>query len=160
MKILLATDHAGFAHKEVLRDFLLAKGYEVQDMSPEYIEGDDYPDQIAPAAQVVSDDPENTKAIIFGGSGQGEAMVANRYTNVRAMAFYGGRLPVSEIEEEGEKTEDQYDIVRLSRLHNNANVLSIGVRFVTVAEMKEVVTIWLETEFETGERHLRRINKF
>ncbi len=91
----------------------------------------------------MSDDPENSKAIILGASGQGEAIVVNRFPNVRAAVFYGGAL----------------DIVTLSREHNDANVLSLGARFVTVDEAKEATKLWLETEFSGDERHVRRIGQ-
>jgi ribose 5-phosphate isomerase B len=144
MKIHLATDHAGFEHKEILKNFLLEKDYEVVDHGAyELSREDDYPDFIAPAAKAVSEDTES-KAIIFGGSGQGEAMVANRYKGVRCAVYYGG----------------EKEIVTLSRKHNDANMLSIGAHFVDKQEMIDVVELWLNTDFSQEERHVRRINKF
>lgn len=142
MKIFLASDHAGFALKEVIKDYLLSLSYEVEDMGA-YSEdsSDDYPEIIARAAQKVSENPETDKAVIFGGSGQGEAIVANKFPHVRASVFYGGAL----------------DIITLSREHNDANILSLGARFVTEHEAKEVVKVWLETDFSNDERHARRI---
>ena len=142
MRIHLASDHAGFEMKNLLRDSLEHLGYEVIDHGPyEYDPEDDYPDFIKRAAEEISANPDE-RAVIFGGSGQGEAMVANRYENVRATVYYC------------------YDpeIIRLSRAHNNANVLSIGARFVTPEEMLESVLFWLEIPFEGG-RHERRIEK-
>ena len=146
MKILhLATDHAGFTHKEKVKSFLLENGYTVIDHGAEVLtEGDDYPDFIRKAAHAVSENPEQ-KAIIFGGSGQGEAIVANRFTGVRAAVCYGG--------------EKAKEIVMLSREHNDANVLSIGARFVDEDELLELVELWLNTPFSNSEHHARRITK-
>lgn len=143
MKIFLATDHAGFQHKEELKKHLMAKGFELKDFGTNSEEPCDYPDFIALAAKAVSKDPDNSRGIIFGGSGQGEAMVANRFKNVRATVYYGCAP----------------DIISLSREHNGANVLSIGARFVSVEEMKIVVDHWLSLPAPTEERHLRRIKK-
>lgn len=143
--IHLATDHAGFAHKEKVKAFLLEKGYTVVDHGAEVlIEGDDYPDFIRKAARAVSENPDQ-KAIIFGGSGQGEAIVANRFSHVRTAVCYGG--------------ETAKEIVTLSREHNDANVLSIGARFVDENELLELVELWLSTSFSNDERHIRRIAK-
>jgi ribose 5-phosphate isomerase B len=143
MKIALATDHAGFLHKEALKNHLQALGYEVTDFGTQSEESCDYPDYIFPASRAVAADPEGTRGIIFGGSGQGEAMTANRVKGVRATVYYGGNP----------------EIIELSRTHNNANVLSIGARFVSTDEMKEVVERWLKLEFPPEERHIRRIEK-
>lgn len=142
--IYLASDHAGFELKEKLQAFLNGLGFEVEDLGNiKHDEGDDYPDFIFPAAMKVAEDPENNKAIILGGSGQGEAMAANRIKGVRAAVFYGGPI----------------DIIKLSREHNDANILSLGARFIFEDEAKEVVRMWLETSFSDGERHKRRIEK-
>ncbi len=143
MIIHLATDHAGFEMKEFLKEALIELNYTVVDHGAyEYISDDDYPDYIKLAAAEVAQDPENSRAIVFGGSGQGEAMVANRFPGVRATTYY------------------HFDpkIIKLSREHNNANILSIGARFLTNEEMIESVLFWLEIEFAGG-RHLRRIEK-
>lgn len=143
MKLHFASDHAGFSLKEMLRDFLEDRGYEIVDHgSYEYDPDDDYPDFIAKAADKVSNNPKD-RAIICGGSGQGEAIVANRFQNVRAAVFYGGN---------GE-------VAVLSREHNNANVLSLGARFVTQEEAKRIVNIWLSEPFSNDERHVRRLAK-
>lgn len=142
--IYLATDHAGYRMKEKIKEWLAEWGYEFEDMgAEEYNESDDYPDFIYPAAKVVAHDPENSKAIILGGSGQGEAMVANRYRGVRATVYYGG----------------DKEIIKLSREHNDANVLSLGARFLSEEEAKTAIKLWLETPFSNEERHKRRIKK-
>lgn len=142
--IYLATDHAGFEHKEAVKAVLTAADHEVRDCGAHHEDAqDDYPDFIAPAAAAVAAAPTQTRAIIFGGSGQGEAMVANAYPHVRATVYYGGAL----------------EIITLSREHNDANVLSIGARFVTIEETLAVVEQWLATDFSADERHVRRLKK-
>lgn len=140
--IYLATDHAGFELKEKVKEFLKAEGYEVEDCGAfELDPNDDYPDFISKAAEAISKDPQS-KAIIFGGSGQGEAIVANKFPNVRAVVFYGNA-----------------DMISLTREHNDANILSLGARFLTEDEAIEAVKLWLETPFTEEERHTRRIEK-
>ncbi len=144
MKIHLATDHTGVAHKEALKAFLVGEGIEVVDHGAMIVdEGDDYPDYMLPCAQAVALD-QDSMGIIFGGSGQGEAMCANRVSGVRCAVFYGGTT----------------DILTLSREHNAANMLSIGARFVGVEEMIECVSLWLAIPFSNEKRHIRRISKF
>ena len=139
--IVLATDHAGFKLKEHVKRFLTKKGYDIKDFGAlEYDGLDDYPDFILPAAKYISE--HKLIGIIFGGSGQGEAMAANRIKGIRAAVFYNG----------------PNEIVELSRLHNNANILSIGARFVSSQEVEKVIELWLSTDFEEG-RHEKRINK-
>ena len=139
--IVLATDHAGFELKEHVKKFLITKGYDIKDFGAlEYDGLDDYPDFILPAAKYISE--HKLIGIIFGGSGQGEAMAANRINGIRAAVFYNG----------------PDEIVELSRLHNNANILSIGARFVSNQEAEKVIELWLSTDFEEG-RHEKRINK-
>lgn len=142
MKIHLATDHAGLELKEKVKLYLSDLNYEVIDHGAyEYDALDDYPDFIFPCANAVSNDPES-KGIILGGSGQGEAMAANRVKGVRAAVFYNG----------------PDEIIKLSRQHNNANILSLGARFMSEEEMYKVIEEWLATDFESG-RHQRRIEK-
>lgn len=139
--IVLATDHAGLKLKEHVKKFLIEKGYDIKDFGAlEYDGLDDYPDFILPAAKYISE--HKLIGIIFGGSGQGEAMAANRIKGIRAAVFYNG----------------PDEIVELSRLHNNANILSIGARFVNNQEVEKVIELWLSTDFEEG-RHEKRINK-
>jgi len=145
MKIYFATDHAGFDLKESLVAFVRDElEYEVEDLGAHELDPkDDFPDFVSLAARKVSESPEKTRAIIFGGSGQGEAIVANRFPNVRATVWYGG-------------TDE---ILRLSRQHNDANILSIGARFVDEETAREGVRKWLATKFTGDERHVRRIEK-
>ena len=144
MKIIIGTDHGGFELKEKVEQFLIDEGHEVVDKGAfGYDELDDYPDFVIPVAEAVSDNPAGVRGIILGGSGQGEAMAANRFRNVRAVAYYGG----------------SEEIIRLSRLHNNANILSLGARFLTEDEAIRALKLWLESDFSGGEKYLRRINK-
>lgn len=143
MKIALAADHAGFELKESLKEFLEADGHEVIDFGAETEDpGDDYPDFVVPAAQAVAAGDVD-KGIIIGGSGQAEAMAANRIKGVRAAVFYGG----------------DEEILPLSREHNDANILSLGARFIDEDLAKEMAMLWLATEFSGDERHVRRIAK-
>lgn len=151
MRIVFACDHAGFELKEHLIGVVSRLGYEVEDLgAKEYTEGDDYPDYVALAGRAVSNDPLQTKAIVLGGSGQGEAIVANRFTYVRAVVYIG---------EPKEPREGSLDILRLTREHNDSNVLSLGARFLTHEQAEKAVTKWLGTDFEGEERHVRRNKK-
>ena len=142
MNIHLATDHAGLELKNAIKDYLIGKGHEVTDHGAhEYDAQDDYPDFIFPCARAVAADPER-RGIILGGSGQGEAMAANRIKGVRAAVYYGS----------------EREIARLSREHNNANVLSLGARFISEQEIYDIIETWLDEPFEGG-RHQRRIDK-
>lgn len=144
MKIFLGADHAGFELKNELKKYLEEFGYEVKDFGNDvYDEQDDYPDFILPVAEAVAKDPKNSRGIVFGGSGQGEAIVANRIAGVRAAVIY----------------DYNENIITLSRQHNDANVLSFGARFIDLSEVKSAVRIWLETPFSGEERHKRRIEK-
>ena len=160
MQLYLASDHAGFELKEKVKTFLNEKGFDVTDCgAAEFNKDDDYPDFISKAAEAVSKDPENSKALIFGGSGQAEAMVANKYDRVRCALFYAAIVPFGAADVTGGKSEDPLEMIRLTREHNNANVLSIGARFVDEDMVKKAVTQWLETTFKNEERHVRRIEK-
>ena len=144
MTIYLATDHAGYQLKEKVKQFLKEGGHYAEDLGAfTYKESDDYPDWIKPAAERISKSPSD-RAIVFGGSGQGEAMVANRYKNVRAAVLY----------------KFDKDIVTLSREHNDSNVLSIGAKFISDKDAFRAVKLWLATPFSEEERHKRRIAKF
>lgn len=143
MRIYIGTDHAGFELKERLVVFLKELGHIVEDFGAHaYEREDDYPDFIRKVAEMVVQDP-GARGFVLGGSGQGEAMCANRVSGARAAVYYGGAV----------------DIVVLSREHNDANILSLGARFIDDEEAKEVVRVWLETPFSGDERHLRRIQK-
>ena len=160
MKILIAADHAGFALKNALAEHLRTLRYEVEDMGAHTLEpGDDYPDYITPLAKRVADET-GTFGIVIGGSGQGEAMCANRVPNVRAAVFYGPARVTEALEIEGGRSQDGFDLVRLARRHNNANVLSLGARFISGEEAEEAVHIFLDTPFSDSPRHSRRLAKF
>lgn len=142
--IHLAADHAGLHLKELIKSWLKEWGYSYEDHGAfESNETDDYPDFVMPAAQAVSKVPLERAGIIIGGSGQGEAMAANRFPNVRAAVYYGGNL----------------DIIHFSREHNDSNILSLGARFISENEAYEAIKLWLETQFTKEERHARRIRK-
>ena len=143
--IYLATDHRGFELKEKLKKYITEElGFEVKDFGAfEYNKNDDYPDFVRLAAEAISKDPKESRGIVLGGSGQGEAIVANRYPHVRAVVYYGG----------------PEEIITLSREHNDANMLSIGASFVTETEIFDAVNVWLHTNFSNDERHIRRIGK-
>lgn len=150
MTIHIGADHAGYNLKEILKPFVQSLGYEVVDHGAfEENLKDDYPDFIEPVAQAVSESEASRdlsracRGIVLGGSGQGEAMGTNRFAGVRALEYYGGNL----------------DIVKTGREHNDANVLSLGARFVDDAEAMQAVKIFLETEFSGDVRHERRIEK-
>ncbi len=158
MKIALTTDHAGFEQLNKLKSFLADKGHECVDFGPKQLDPeDDYPDLIFPAAKAVASG-DCQIGIIMGGSGQGEAMAANRLKGVRCAVYYGPAEAYSAINIEDQPTTDNFEILRLSRRHNNANVLSLAARFLSSEEIEQAVTIWLETAFEGG-RHDRRVQK-
>ncbi len=169
MKIYIGTDHTGFELKEKLKPFLVSLGHEVEDKGAfTFDPNDDYPDFIRLVAESVGQAHFgetlpykvmlDTAGIILGGSGHGEAMVANRIPGARTAEFYGPRLPVEAVDVSGRKSEDPFEIVRLSRKHNNANILSIGFRFASEDDIKKAIEIWLSTPFEGG-RHERRVQK-
>jgi ribose 5-phosphate isomerase B len=142
MKIYLATDHAGFKLKEEIKKYLLEQGHDVTDCGAFSIDPtDDYPFFIAKAAEEVSRNAENSRGIIFGKSGAGEEIVANKFNNVRAV--------------EGFSVEN----VSLARVDNDANVLSLGSAFKDFEKAKELVEIFLKTPFSNDPRHLRRIRE-
>jgi len=149
MKVVFAADHAGFELKEVLKPFVHELGYEVVDIGAhELIPEDDYPRYCAPAARLVGENPREARGIVIGGSGQGEAMVANRVRGVRAAVYYGIC--------DGARDKG-LDVVSLVREHNDANILSLGARFLSVDEARNAVACWLATPFSNDERHVRRI---
>lgn len=159
MKIAITTDHAGFEALKELKLHLESLGHECIDFGPtEFDAEDDYPDFMFPAAQAVADGTCE-RGIIMGGSGQGEAIAANRIKGVRAALFYGSVVAKTAIDADGTMSEDPYEIVKLSRQHNNANVLSLSARFLSMDEMKQASEIWLDTPFSEAERHTRRIEK-
>ena len=141
MKIHLATDHAGLELKNAIKTYLQKKYIIVDHGAYEYDALDDYPDFIFPCALAVSRDI-SSRGIILGGSGQGEAMAANRIKGVRAAVFYNGPI----------------EIIKLSREHNDANILSLGARFMSKSEIIKVIELWLSEPFAGG-RHTRRVKK-
>ena len=139
MKIAIASDHAGFALKQDLKAFLVDAGHEVEDHGTHSEEPTDYPAFCAAAARAVVSG-EADRAIVLGGSGQGEQIAANKVRGARAALCH-----------------DLF-LARLSREHNDANVLAMGGRIVAAAYAREIVTVWLATPFEAG-RHVPRIEQ-
>lgn len=138
--ILIGADHAGYELKNTIEKYLIEKGYDVEDFGADTLDPlDDFTKILSPLAYKISQNPE-LKGIVFGGSGQGEAQVCNRYKGVRAAVYYGGNI----------------DIVKLSREHNDANVLSIGARFVNDIDTKAAIDLWLLTAFSGDEKYARR----
>jgi ribose 5-phosphate isomerase B len=137
MKISLGTDHAGFRYKEKIKGLLASLGHEVKDFGTWSEEPVDYPQFIRPAAEAVARG-ECDRGIVFGGSGNGEAMAANKVRGVRCALCWNE------------------ESARLSRQHNDANVLSLGQRLIAEELALEIVRIWLATPFEGG-RHAKRI---
>ncbi len=143
MRIYIGSDHAGFEMKRNLTEFLLEQKFEVIDSGPkEYNHDDDYPDYISLVARSVSEDRESM-GIVLGWSGQGEAVVANRFRHIRCAVFYGGPKHV----------------LTLARDHNDSNMLSLASHFLTTQEAREAVLLWLKTPFSGDPRHVRRIKK-
>lgn len=150
-KVLIASDHAGFDLKEKLKPFIASLGYEIEDLGASWLSpDDDYPDYVIPLAKKISENSE-LKGIVLGGSGQGEAMAANRFKGVRAVVFNGQYEP-----KDGRPIPRE---IHLSRDHNDANVLSLGARFLNQEEAEVAVREWLQTPFSGDERHVRRIKK-
>lgn len=137
MKIAVASDHAGFHYKEELKGFLVAEGHVVRDFGTDSTESCDYPAFIMPAARAVAAG-ECDRGIVLGGSGNGEAMAANRIRGVRCALCWDAKT------------------ARLARQHNDANMISLGERLITLEVAFEIVAVWLRTEFEGG-RHVRRL---
>jgi len=174
--ILIASDHAGFELKQELIPFLRDMNYEVKDFGTnEFNAEDDYPDFIAPLAREVSESGGIKQGIIIGGSGQGEAIVANRFKNVRAIVFNGQYRPdeikstsradsqLDGVQNFGVKIPNQIRHVPLevktAREHNDANIISLGARFISEDEAKEAVKTFLTIPFSGDERHVRRLKK-
>ena len=139
MKISLGSDHAGFEYKQAIAEMLRTQGHEVIDCGTHSADSTDYPLWCIPAAEKVANG-EADKGIVFGGSGNGEAIAANKVKGVRCAIAWSD------------------DTARLGSEHNNANVLSIGERMVSLETAKHLVDIWLSTPFEGG-RHLKRIEE-
>lgn len=154
MKILIGADHAGFELKNQLLTFLKERGFNVEDFgAKKYDENDNFTEILTPLAFEIArlltpersnrgqaENPEKIKGIVIGRSGQGEAMVCNRFPGVRAIVYDGGNL----------------EVVRLGREHNDANVLSLGAQFVPLDEAKQAVELWLTTPFSTDSKYAKR----
>tara|TARA_B100000745_G_scaffold123564_1_gene80255 strand:- start:638 stop:1093 length:456 start_codon:yes stop_codon:yes gene_type:complete len=144
MKIYLGADHGGFELKNKIKTYLEGLGEEVFDKGATELDlDDDYPDFIAPVARAVSEDPKGARGIVLGRSGQGEAMLANRFANVRATVYYGG----------------DKKILSQSREHNDANILALGGDFVTEEEAMAAIKLWLSTPFSRKDRYQNRIDQ-
>jgi len=140
MNILVSNDHAGVQLKNEVKSFLEDKGYIVENLGDNSGESVDYPDIIHPLAKEISKNKDK-KGIIMCGTGNGVSMVANKYEGVRAGLCWSK------------------DIAELIRKHNDANVLSLPARFISTKEALEIVEVFLETDFEDGGRHERRVEK-
>lgn len=159
MKVYLATDHTGLELKNTIKDFLEKNGYDVEDCGAyEYDKDDDYPDFIGKAAQGVSEN-QTALGIVMGGSGQGEQMVANKYKGIRCALFYTPAIPAQSVDISGKTSTDPFEIIKLTRQHNHANMLSLGVRFLSEDDAKHAVKVFLETQVSSEERHVRRVEK-
>jgi ribose 5-phosphate isomerase B len=139
MKIAIASDHAGFKYKEQIKTVLIEQGHDVRDLGTHSTEPCDYPDFIRPAAEAVAAG-KFERGIVLGRSGNGEAMVANKVPGIRCALCWDLRS------------------ARLSREHNDANMLSLGEEMVSIHQALEIVDLWLTTPFAGG-RHQRRIDK-
>ena len=141
MKIAIGADHAGFELKEKLKDYLKSEGYDVVDLGPnEYEPGDDYPLYAAPVARMVGDG-EVDRGVLVCDSGIGVDIVANKISGVRSALV------------------NDEELAKLTRMHNDTNVLSLGAMFVDDEKAKRIVKNWLETDFSNAERHMRRIQE-
>ncbi|MDQ3076877.1 MAG: RpiB/LacA/LacB family sugar-phosphate isomerase [bacterium] len=160
MKIFIGTDHVGYEFKNKLIVHLKDLGYEIEDKGAfVFDKNDDYPDFITPVAEAVAKDSESV-GIILGGSGQGEAMCANRVKGVRAMVFYGMQKTVLPVDATGRESVDMFEIINLSRGHDSANIISLGMCFISEKEATNAVDIFLKESFSNVDRYIRRINKF
>lgn len=139
MNIVIASDHAGFRYKETIKDYLTGRGYDVRDLGTHSEEPVDYPDFVRPAAEAVAKG-EADRGIVLGGSGNGEAMMANRIKGVRCAICWNR------------------ESAALSRRHNDANMLAVGQRMLDIATVFSILDEWLNTPFEGG-RHTARIRK-
>lgn len=157
MKVYLGTDHAGFDLKEKVKAFLQGKKYEVVDCGAVSLDkDDDYPVFVGKAAEQVSKDSAS-RGIVFGGSGQGEAIVANKYKNVRCALFYALNNNKCVIDVNGKTSSDPFEMLKLTREHNDANMLSLGARLLKEDDAIKAVQMFLETPFSGEERHKRRV---
>lgn len=160
MKIYIGTDHAGFEFKNKVVKYLTESGHEIVDKGAFIFDkNDDYPDFITPVAEAVSGDTASI-GIILGGSGQGEAMCANRIKGVRAMVFYGTKKAVSSIDITGKESDKEFEMVSISREHDCSNIISLGMRFISENDAITAIDLFLESKYSNVDRHIRRVNKF
>lgn len=139
MRIAIASDHAGYRLKENLKDFLKSEGHDVRDLGTDSEEPVDYPDFVAAAARAVANG-EAERAVVLGGSGQGEQITANKVVGIRAALC------------------NEVYTARMSRAHNDANVAAMGGRIVAPELAREILAVWLSTPFDGG-RHVARIRR-
>lgn len=156
MKIYFASDHGGFELKGTLVEYVRGLGHEPEDCGAlEYDKDDDYPTFIAAAARKLAADAAagiDSRMVVLGASGQGEAMVANRFKGVRCALYYGAPS-----KSQTDITGKELDMLASTRVHNNANALSLGARFLSEEEAKRALKSWLSVDFPGEERHQRRI---
>lgn len=142
MKIYIGADHGGFEMKEEIKKWLIEHSYEVEDCGNTVFDSDDdYPDFAFPVAEKVANSNETAKGLLICRSGGGVVISANKVKGVRAVDVF-----------------DQKSVLH-ARSHNNANIISVGGDWVSIAEAKEIIKTFLETEFKNEERHVRRIKK-
>ncbi len=159
MKVYIGSDHTGYDFKQKLIDYLEELGYKTEDKGCfTFDTDDDYPDFVKPVAEAVANDP-GSMGIVMGGSGQGEAICANKVKGIRSAVFYGPHEALKEVDVAGRKSNDPFEIVKLAREHNDANVLSLAMRFVSEDDCKFAIRLFLSTRFEGEERHVRRLFK-
>jgi ribose 5-phosphate isomerase B len=139
VKIAIASDHAGYRYKSLLIEHLRARNHDLVDFGTASIDSVDYPDFVRPAAAAVARG-ECERGIVLGGSGNGEAMAANRYRGVRCAVCWN------------------VESAKLASSHNSANMISLGERMVSEVDAKSIVDVWLATPFDGG-RHVARIQK-
>lgn len=139
MKIAIGSDHAGLKYKEAIKAWLIEHGHEVRDFGTQTVEPCDYPDFVRPAAEAVANG-DCQRAIVLGGSGNGQAIVANKIKGIRCSLCWDIRS------------------AKLTRLHDDANVLAIGEQMMSIHQAFEIIELWLDTDFEGG-RYQRRIDK-
>lgn len=137
MRIAIGSDHAGYRYKEAIKQFLASQGHEIEDFGTDSTESVDYPLFIRPVAEAVATGKAD-RGVVLGGSGNGEAMAANRVRGVRCALCWNA------------------ESARLARQHNDANMVSLGERLVSLETALDIVRLWLETPFEGG-RHVRRL---
>jgi ribose 5-phosphate isomerase B len=143
MKVYIAGDHAGYKLKEKVRAWLESEGHRVKDFGPlEFNKLDDYPDFTLPLAEAVAKD-RKSMGVVIAGSGIGECIAANKVKGIRAVLYHA----------------KSNFFIRTSRIHDNANVLCLGSRFLTLGEVKSAIKLWLGTKFPGEKRHKRRLGK-